>query len=317
MSSWEWIKTKLASDDVFSLVVPLGSASGGPVLAGTMNGLYSSTDSGQSWRPMTEDMGAFPVTSVACAPGYPKDPTIIVGGPQGVVLRSVDGGGDWLLSRLGFPDVAVTVLAISPSFSRDGLVLAGTAEDGIYRSTTRGRLWAPVNFGLLDLRVWDLILSPAWETDQTAFAVAGDSLFRTTNGARAWKDIGADLEGVVPQSAVTSPDFGRDGTVLLGTEGDGVWRSLDRGDSWEPAPDTRLTAVDCLAVSSACDTGYSLYAGTAENGILCSRDGGESWVRLGGEDWPAVLSLVEVTGEEGRVLLAAVHGEGVFRLRRR
>ena len=338
-SAWERAGSAFSGEDLFSLAVspalskePVGagqqdrsgeSGAGKPpplssplsprrlILAGTGTGLYASGNGGQDWRLMSGELGAFPVMAMAFSPDYAETPGILVGGAPGAVLRSLDGGRSWEANRLDYPDVVVTGLVTSPSAYGEGVLLAGTAEDGIYRSTTRGRYWETANFGLYDLRVWSLCISPSWEADQTAFAVVGDGLFRTTNGARAWQAVdGGDWGDALPQVVAVSPNFGQDGTVYLGSAGDGVWLSRDRGRRWQPTPESEAMGINCLAFSSNCAQEYALYAGTTEHGILHSDDCGRSWESVSGDDLPAVWCLAEVVSG---LVLAGVQGHGLVR----
>lgn len=281
------------------------------VLAGTAAGLHRSLDGGRTWQLLSGETSGFPVLAIALAPGYPADPRIWIGGAPGVIMYSLNGGRTWASSPLEYPDAMVNVLAVSPSFAEDGVILAGTLDDGLYRSNFRGQHWEATNFGLYDLSVWDLALSPAWKSDQTAFAVVGNRVLRSTNGARAWKAPAEGIEEFQPQVVAVSPDFARDHLVLLGTAGHGVWRSADRGSNWRPVKAAQVSVVNCLAFSSSYALDHTVYAGTAD-GVLWSQDPGEHWERLGELDAP-VLGLTEVDGEDGRVLLAS-HPNGLWRL---
>ena len=313
MTNWQHKGPILPGGNVFSLASPPGHRSGELVMAGTAVGLHRSTDGGRSWRLVGDGVAGFPVACVAFAPEYPKETVIFVGGAPGAVIFSSDGGASWDSRPLDFPDVTVNVLAVSPSFSEDGVVIAGTLEDGVYRSTTGGRHWKTASFGLRDLAIWDLAMSPAWDVDGTAFAIAGDRFYRTTNAARAWKERGEGLEELAPQTVGISPCFAVDNTLFLGTEGRGVWRSLDRGGSWQPTLHTEGTIVNCLTFSGTYEEDHTLYAGTARHGVLLSRDGGATWERVGGPELP-VLALAEVTSGRKRFLLASVQNQGVLRL---
>ena len=170
------------------------------------------------------------------------------------------------------------------------------------------------NFGLYDLRVWSLSISPAWEADQTAFAVVGDGLFRSNNGARAWQSIESnDLGDLLPQVVAISPDFGQDETVYLGTADDGVWYSCDKGSHWQPTRDSQGMGINCLTFSSGCSQERAICAGTTEHGILRSNDCGRSWERLSDDNLPAVWCLAETVCGEGSLVLAGVQGQGLVR----
>lgn len=94
------------------------------------------------------------------------------------------------------------------------------------------------------------------------------------------------LEGKAPESLAADP---REAARLyLVTHGNGMWRSVDAGRSWEPVgegitPDV-ITAV---AVARAGGPGAGVvYAGTEPSTLARSDDGGDTWREL-----PALLEL--------------------------
>jgi hypothetical protein len=138
------------------------------------------------------------------------------------------------------------------------------------------------------------------------FAVVGGGLvpgIANTAQAQGWTFVGAqpvepthqafdrhwgDNSGRITSVAVV-PDHPDE--VYVGAAGGGVWKSVDRGKSWEPLTDNVLPdeptgssmAIGALAVNS---TGQTVYAGTGEivggdsqygQGLLKSTDGGETW----------------------------------------
>jgi photosystem II stability/assembly factor-like uncharacterized protein len=68
-------------------------------------------------------------------------------------------------------------------------------------------------------------------------------------------------------------------TVYVGTQGNGVWRSVDRGKSWQPAG-LQGVVVKSLAVSPH-DRGVIL-AGAKPATVFRTEDGGRSWGELKG-----------------------------------
>ncbi|MFH0941563.1 MAG: hypothetical protein V1823_00840 [Chloroflexota bacterium] len=98
---------------------------------------YRSTDGGWSYRPGTV-VGTHQVKSIAVSPGYPGDPTILVGSAAGWVYISRDDGRTFQ----PLPDDAASAplagslsVAFAPSFERSGTVYAASSslDKGIYR----------------------------------------------------------------------------------------------------------------------------------------------------------------------------------------
>ena len=91
------------------------------------------------------------------------------------------------------------------------------------------------------------------------------------------------------QSSIVSCIATLGSTIVIGTQGSGVFRSTNNGTSWTAA-NTGLPAnanVNALAVS-----GTNVFAGTGNNGVFVSRDSGSTWVAANtGLTYPYVYAL--------------------------
>lgn len=79
-----------------------------------------------------------------------------------------------------------------------------------------------------------LALSPNYgHGDETVFIAISDQLLKSQNGGYTWKQIanGLDSDQLI-SSICISPLFNDDKSVFFSTEGNGIYRSEDRGDSW-------------------------------------------------------------------------------------
>src|SRR4051812_30114297 len=113
--------------------------------AGTLSGLFKSTNGGVRWSQLTRGLPALPITSLTLDPRsgtlYAAISNVI---PGEIVFRSDDGGEKWTSidgGVLGF----TTALAVQPG-SR-GAVWAISAETP-FLSRDRGRTWSAVKTGL-------------------------------------------------------------------------------------------------------------------------------------------------------------------------
>ena len=82
-----------------------------------------------------------------------------------------------------------------------------------------------------------------------------------------------------------SPEFPMDGTVFVGTDVAGVFRSTDGGNTWVPADaglpvdsSGAFPGVISLAISPAFTTDGALFMGTDAAGVFRSVNGGNTWV---------------------------------------
>ena len=156
----------------------------------TVEEIYSSTDRGESWRPLYEGRaGTSREMSLAISPRFENDATLYAAVSVGL-LRSTDGGKSWRSINPSLGSSQVISLLVSPAFDTDGTLFAMTRTRGIFRSTDRGEFWEPVTQGLSFPKVASLAISPAFATDQTLFAgIVDGGLFRSTNRGDSWEQI--------------------------------------------------------------------------------------------------------------------------------
>jgi photosystem II stability/assembly factor-like uncharacterized protein len=153
-------------------------------------------------------------------------------------------------------------------------------EDGVIWSGDRGSNWAAWNFGLFDLHVLCLVISPDFAQDETVFAGTETGIFRSTNGGRAWREVDFPMDHAPVLSLAFSPRFTSDGVLYAGTEAHGLWRSADRGKTWERLGARWIkTAVNqVLLDQDAFGAAGELDVLVSANGRLrVTRDGGRTW----------------------------------------
>jgi photosystem II stability/assembly factor-like uncharacterized protein len=118
------------------------------MFAGTNIGLYTSTDSGESWT--LTGLADQTVFAIWLDPGNPR--ARLVGATDGL-YRSEDGGTTW--TRIALPHVTVTAIARDPS----GNFYVGAKYNGAWTSRDSGKTWLPL--GLDAESIAALIADPA------------------------------------------------------------------------------------------------------------------------------------------------------------
>lgn len=97
--------------------------------------------------------------------------------------------------------------------------------------------------------------------------------FRTSDGGRNWEQIGPRAGMLNESSLALHP---REAGVLYFATQDGVFRSVDRGDTWQSVLPASVSDISiCPTVPRV------MYA--AGRTLLRSQDGGETWEARGGE----------------------------------
>ncbi len=234
-------------------------------------GVWKTENAGITFHHVFRDESTASVGDVTVAPSNPNVVWVGTGEPQNRqsspwgngVYRSTDAGRTW--THLGLsnthhiariqvhprdPDVAY-VAAV-------GQLWGPNPERGVYRTVDGGATWERVLFVDDDTGAIDLVMDPA--DPRTLFAAMyqrrrrawgfngggpGSGIYRTTNGGRDWVEL---TEGLPPgdKGRIGLHIYRGDGNLVFalveadarGPEGadsgeNGVYRSTDRGESWE------------------------------------------------------------------------------------
>jgi photosystem II stability/assembly factor-like uncharacterized protein len=240
-----------------------------------------------------------PVLSLAAAQdGAQVGKTVFAGSASGL-SRSADGGATWqpALESLALAEpVPVVSVAVSPSFMEDRTVIAGV-PGGALRSTDGGASWQVLPFTPPPPYITALAFSPRFLEDGVILGgTAEDGILRSANGGDSWSPWNFGLLDLEVLCLAASPDFDRDETIFAGTSS-GLFRSSNGGRAWkELALPCGHSAVLSLAVGRVEGGSLTIYAGTEDQGLCFSADGGRTW------------SLIE--GLEGAVNGLVISGSG-------
>lgn len=214
-------------------------------------------------------------------------------------------------------------IAFSPSFEQDGNIFIGTNK-GIYKSIDKGRSWRQSTKGIGRKLVPTIEISPNFQDDQTLFVgTARGELFVTQDAGENWKMVfkGPELRSNSSMTSSSleaisiSPNFSNDSTVFVGVFGGYVYRSTDRGLSWEQFKkglDSKYTLA--LGISPNFSSDGTLFAGTIDKGIFVSYDRGETW-KFTGEGLPDKFIqriVVSSNYSNDQTVFLAMPGEGLF-----
>jgi len=123
------------------------------IYAGTGDGVFMSTNGGQSWTAVNKS------AYVYCLAINPTNPQIVYAGTiGGGVFMSTDGGQSWAAVNSGLTSPWISSIAIDPANPQT--IYAG-ADGGVFMSTDGGQSWTKVNSGLTASTVNCLAIDPA------------------------------------------------------------------------------------------------------------------------------------------------------------
>jgi photosystem II stability/assembly factor-like uncharacterized protein len=238
--------------------------------------MFLTTDDGANWNQISSADNDIDILSVVMLNSD------ILAGTWNGFYQSTDSGTTWnAVTPTGIPeDIAVWSIAMI-----DTTLFAGTTGD-IYKSSDNGNTWTELNSGIpANARITSIVASG----DAIIAGSAGNGIFKTTNGGTSWTEINSGLTNIYI-SQLTVMD-----TKLLAVTLGGVFVSDNEGISWA-ADISGLENVNCFVVVNE-----QLLAGTDDNGVYLSGDGGVTWTSFG-------------SGLPGstRVWSLAVSSEGIF-----
>jgi photosystem II stability/assembly factor-like uncharacterized protein len=201
-------------------------------VAGTLD-LYESMDQGQTFTPVEEIEGD--PYCLEIAPGA-SSPVFVGTFGQGI-YTSPDGGVSWTQVNQGVPlcyqgsDIcSIYSLAIDPNDT--STVWAGTQRDpygagGILNSTNGGANWELK--GLHDDFIEAIAVQPGdSDTILVGARFTEGDIYKSTDGGNSWQ---LKLSGIAPVKQIIF-DPRDPNTAYAATEGYGILRSRDAGETW-------------------------------------------------------------------------------------
>lgn len=286
------------------------------VYAGAANGgVWKSVDGGREWESIFDEALSLSIGDIAVAPSdadilYVGTGEANAGGGSltydGMgMFRSNDGGGTWqhlglessrTIGRVAVhpqdPDI-VFVGALGRAFSTDG-------SHGVFRSVDGGEIWENVLYvsdstGCVDIAIHptqpNMVFAALWERTRKPnnrdYGGQTSGIYRSIDGGDTW----TELQNGLPHEM----DLGRIGLAIAPSEPDiiyasvidyignfvGIYKSIDRGDSWLRVDET----LEGLGISSfgwwfgnirvAPDDANTVYF--LDLGFYRSTNGGKNW----------------------------------------
>ncbi len=237
-------------------------------LSGTAGGgVYRTTDAGESWEPITNEISHLPISDIVFDPtnsqtiyvgtGDPNVPgTVWIGGG---VFKSTDGGENF--EYIGLEECRIiSKIVVNPNNPDQifagamGVPFVESEDRGLYRSNDGGQSWTKI-FSVSEASgITDMVMNPSnpeeiyvanWNRIRTVFesVVSGDEggIFKTSDGGENWTEltnglptgpvgrIGLKLWDVDP-SKVYALYVGVDSQLQ------GIFKSNDSGASFSEIP---------------------------------------------------------------------------------
>lgn len=278
-------------------------------------GLFKTTNNGQTWQNVFQQMPFISVGDIAIDPNNPN--VLFVGTGEanassfsflgGGVYKSTDGGQSW--NFCGLPNSAYIGRIVVDKFNSQNVYVAACGnlfspnpERGVYKSTNGGQTWQKVLFVTDSTSAIDLVQHP--QNGQILYAAMWErvrgrnyrrskgwssGIYKTTNGGTTWTKL---------TNGLPTEEMGRIGLAISPTNPQvlyafidmvpeaRVYKTTDGGNTWQRCNDSDLADMN---------SNFGWYFGQVrvdpnnENRVYVlgvdlfrSDDGGNSWIQLAG-----------------------------------
>ncbi|MEE2888359.1 MAG: hypothetical protein VX951_13090 [Planctomycetota bacterium] len=299
--------------------------------AGSGN-LWKSVNNGTTWRPVFDSESTFAIGDVAVAPSNPD--IVWVGTGERLMARSsyagtgifksTDAGKSW--TNMGLRDSHhIGRLVIHPKnpdivyAAVIGHMYSFNEERGLYRTRDGGKTWKRILYvdtktGVIDVVMDpsdpDLLFASTWQRDRKAWGHEaygpGSGLHRTSDGGDSWSKlagglpvgeavgrIGVDIARSDPKHVYAAVDVAR------GSPGEGVYRSVDRGQTWRKVNQRPVSlGYDFCLIRVSPDDPDEIYLPGQKT--MQSTDGGKTY-------WQVTGTLVHLLEHGSKVLHLDAH----------
>jgi photosystem II stability/assembly factor-like uncharacterized protein len=205
------------------------------IYTATTVGVFRTTDGGRLWSERMHGMKE--VHYVVTLAIDPHNPDVMYAGTTGGVYKTTDGTANWTLVNNGLipkekldAAMALGVNTLVTDPARPGTVYAGTTK-GLFKTSDAGASWQRTEKGLADNYISVLLIDPS--SHMVLYAGTRKGVHKTTDGA-SWAQCNNGLTTLNIRAMALSPLDPQ--TVFAGTNGSGLFRSMDGGLNWKPIP---------------------------------------------------------------------------------
>ncbi len=244
----------VAESDPNVVYVGMGEHAVRGVMTSHGDGVYKSTDAGNTWR----HMGLPNSRAISDVLIHPTDPDLVYVSVQGApygpsedrgVYRTTDGGESWQKVLYVNPTAGASSISMDPNNPR--ILYAG---------------------------FWDH-LRQGWEVRSGG---PGSGIWRTTDGGDTWEPVEGDFPELMGKIGVdVAADSDRIYALIEADPGGGLYRSDDRGESWRlVSEDWSIRARAWYYIEVFADPQNPDVVWILNAPVFKSIDGGQTWTRV-------------------------------------
>jgi photosystem II stability/assembly factor-like uncharacterized protein len=155
------------------------------LLIGTENGIYESTDAGNSWK-----MFALKGRGVRALVRNKENSKFMIAGTENAgIFTSRDGGKTWSQASNGIDTLAIYTVGFDPH--NGDIMYAGGFNTGFLKSTNGGKTWKSFAAGLTEKTLHGIAVDPD-NPENIYVATIPGGVFRSTDAGKTWKYLTLD-----------------------------------------------------------------------------------------------------------------------------
>ncbi|MEM7662859.1 MAG: glycosyl hydrolase [Pseudomonadota bacterium] len=232
-------------------------------------GVWKTENAGTTWTPLFDDQSSYSIGSIGLDPSDPNRIWVGTGENHGGrhlgfgdgIYKSNDGGATW--EKMGLEaSEHISKIIVHPEdpntvwVASQGPLWSPGGERGVFKTTDGGENWTAVLTSeneytgatdlLIDPRNPDRLYAAMWQHHRTVAAYVGggpeSGIWKSEDGGETWNELKTGLpEGNMGKIGLAISPM-RPDVVYAAIEEDrrtgGIWRSTNRGASWEKRSDT-------------------------------------------------------------------------------
>ncbi len=303
-------------------------------------GVWKTENAGTTWTPVFDGEGSY---SIGCVELDPKNPDVVwVGTGENNsqrsvsygdgVYKSLDGGANW--KNMGLKESEhIGMIAIHPEDSNivyvaaQGPLWRSGGDRGLYKTTDGGETWERVlhisddtgiNEVFLDPENPDTIYASAYQRRRHVWTLINggpeSGIHKSTDGGATWREINEGLpevdKGRIGMCIAPSAPNTLYAVVEAALDESGIYRSIDRGESWEKRSDYASVSPQYYN-ELICDPVDPQRFYSMDTWMHVSTDGGETLVKAGEEFKHVDNHALWIDPDDPEYLLAGCDG-GVY-----
>lgn len=247
------------------------------------------------------------VSQVKLSPTYDQDQTLFIL-VRDNLFKSTDGGFYW--ERLSHKiDNTADFSSLDISHQNPKTLLLSSPQDGIYKSVDSGQSWSAINQGINPLKISLVTISPY--SDQIFLAAGAENgLYQTENGGQIWSQT------LKNSSHITAIQFTDANQIMIGDSQGNIYRSLDRGKTWNLAFTVQNSgAITAIQFSPNFSTDQTFWLGTQNAGLIKTENNGASFTTANnGISDLNIRDILLIPGQNNEsTLLVSTWKDGLFK----